>query len=77
MSLVNPYEELRKELKQLNASSLKFIYLTSDRRSREEHFAKNFEVPQNPDLALNTSELSVKECATKIINLPQLASDTK
>jgi adenylylsulfate kinase-like enzyme len=77
MSLVNPYEELRKELKQLNASSLKFIYLTSDRRSREEHFAKNFEVPQNPDLALNTSELSVKECATKIINLPQLASGTK
>jgi len=69
MSLVNPYEELRKELKQLNANSLKFIYLVSDRRSREKHFAKNFEAPESPDLILNTSELSVKECVRTILDL--------
>jgi adenylylsulfate kinase-like enzyme len=69
MSLVNPYEELRKELKQLNANSLKFIYLVSGRKSREKHFAKNFEVPKSPDLILNTSELSIKECIRRILDL--------
>ena len=69
VSLVNPYEELRVDLKNLNPKDTKFIYLVSDRRNKEQYFVRNFEAPKRLDLTLNTSELSVKECLTRILDL--------
>ena len=69
VSLVNPYEELRVDLKNLNPKDTKFIYLVSDRRNKEQYFVRNFETPKKLDLLLNTSELSVKECLTRILDL--------
>lgn len=69
VSLVNPYEELRIDLKNLNPKDTKLIYLVSDRTNKKEYFVRNFETPKQLDLTLNTSELSVKECLTRILDL--------
>lgn len=69
ISLVNPFDQLRRELKSLNPKDVKEIYLHSERTSRLDHHVKDFEIPKNPNLVLNTSNLTVKQCISKILDL--------
>lgn len=69
ISLVNPFEQLRRELKFLNPKDVKEIYLHSDRTSKLEYHVKDFEIPKNPDLTLNTSNMTVNQCISKILEL--------
>jgi len=69
ISLVNPFEQLRRELKSLNPKDVKEIYLHSDRTSKLEYHVKDFEIPKNPDLTLNTSNMTVNQCISKILEL--------
>ena len=52
LSLVNPYDYLRKELRILNKNVLE-VYLHSGRDLRKEYHVKDFEVG-NPEISLNT-----------------------
>lgn len=68
VSIVAPYAFLRDKLKQ----EFKFIevYLhTSKIRGREKFFAKDYEIPLNPNLSLDTGKNNVKECTHEILNV--------
>jgi adenylylsulfate kinase len=73
LSFVTPYTELRNYLKD-NCQKLVEIYLEyNEDRGRNMNFAKDFEYPENNDcLRLNTSELSIDECLSKIIDLVKI-----
>ena len=67
LSFVTPYEELRQHLKD-NASKLLQVYLEyNEERGRTNYFATDYEKPSGEFLKLNTSELSIDDCVTKII----------
>ena len=53
LTLVNPYEELRSELKKNNKGQVLEIMLTSSRDLRKEYHVEDFETG-NPRFALNT-----------------------
>ena len=53
LSLVNPYDYLRKELKALNKNVLE-VCLGTDRDLRKEYHVKDFEIG-TPDISLNTN----------------------
>lgn len=53
LSLVNPYENLRKELKENNSRQVLEIHLTSSRGLRKEYHVEDFEVGM-PRFSLNT-----------------------
>jgi adenylylsulfate kinase-like enzyme len=66
LSFVTPYEELRKYLND-KSEQLVQIYLTySGDRGRNNFFAKEFDEPCGEYLHLNTSEISINDCLTKI-----------
>jgi len=67
LSFVTPYEELRQYL--CDNSNLVEIYLEcSEDRGRNDYFAKDFEIPKIECLRMNTSELSIDECISKVID---------
>ena len=53
LCLVNPYKELRKELKETNKGEVIEIFLYSERALRKEYHVKDFEVG-SPAISLNT-----------------------
>ena len=53
LSLVNPYEYLRKELKALNENTLE-VFLQTQRDLRREYHVEDFEIG-NPDISINTN----------------------
>ena len=53
VSLVNPYEQFRNELKEDNEDQVKQVLLISNRELRKEYHVKNFE-PGTPDHIINT-----------------------
>ena len=53
LSLVNPYENLREELKKNNTGQVIEILLTSDRDLRKDYHVKDFEVGI-PMISINT-----------------------
>lgn len=53
LSLVNPYDNLRDELKKNNAGQVIDVLLTSSRNLRKEYHVKDFEIG-NPTIVLNT-----------------------
>jgi hypothetical protein len=55
MCLVNPYEGLRKELKNNNQDEVSEVYLFSSRELRKEYHVKDFE-KGDADYALNTDQ---------------------
>ena len=55
MSLVNPYEQFRNELKEDNAGQVVEILLKSDWEMRKEYHVEDFEVG-NPDYTINTDK---------------------
>jgi len=70
LSLVNPYEYLRHELKVNNAGQVLEILLTSNRKLRREYHVKDFEIG-TPKVTINTdrpaesSFESLKACIAK------------
>ena len=70
LSLVNPYEYLRHELKVKNAGQVLEILLTSNRKLRREYHVKDFEIG-TPKVTINTdrpaesSFESLKACIAK------------
>ncbi len=70
LSLVNPYEYLRQELKANNIGQVLEILLTSNRKLRKQYHVKDFEVgtPKvtiNTDRPVESSFESLKACIAK------------
>lgn len=66
LSFVTPYESARRYLR--NKSNLVEIYLEyNEERERTGYSANDFELPKTKCLKLNTSELGIDECLTKVI----------
>lgn len=70
MCLVNPYENLRGELKESNNDQVVEIYLQSERDLRKEYHVEDFEIA-HPDHVLSTDESTEDTWGKlkKIINL--------
>ena len=67
LSFVTPYKQSRKYLRK-NSKQFVEIYLTYDEdRGRNNYFATDFEEPENYNLKINTSVLSIDECIQEII----------
>ena len=66
VSVVAPYKWLREEFK--SRHNVNEIYLhTSEIRGREHYFAKDYEVPDENYLDIDTTHASVEECVVKIM----------
>ena len=66
LSFVTPFEELRQYLNEKSEKLIQ-IYLTYNTdRGRNKYFANEFDQPNGSYLHLNTSELSIDDCLTKI-----------
>ena len=69
ISIVAPYKFLRDELK----SEFPFleVYLhTTEIRGREDYFAKDYEIPTDPNtLSIDTGKLTIKESTNEILNV--------
>lgn len=66
LSFVTPYEELRQYLSEKSEEFVQ-IYLTYNTdRGRNSYFATEFENPSGSYLHLDTSELNIDDCLTKI-----------
>ena len=69
ISIVAPYRFLRDELKD-DFSFLEVYLHTNEKRGREHFFAKDYEVPVDPNhLAIDTGKLSIKESVNEILNV--------
>ena len=69
VSIVAPYKFLRDELKE-DFPFLEIYLHTSDIRGREKFFAKDYEIPTDPNtLSIDTGELTIKESADEILNV--------
>jgi hypothetical protein len=66
MCLVNPYEQLRRELKDNNQDQMVEVLLISDRDLRKEYHVVDFE-KGNPEITLNT-DLNVEDTFVNLIN---------
>lgn len=77
MSLVYPYKEARDYLNNL-VPDIKWIYLTyTEPRGREGFHVANFEEPELENfMQINTSNLSVGECITKIKEYAKISSSS-
>jgi adenylylsulfate kinase-like enzyme len=69
VSIVAPYKFLRDELK--NDFPFLEVYLhTNEIRGREDYFAKDYEVPTDPNtLKIDTGKLTIKESGNEILNV--------
>ena len=69
VSIVAPYRFLRDELK--DEFSFLEVYLhTEDKRGREHFFAKDYEVPMDPNhLAIDTGKLTIEESINEVFNV--------
>ena len=69
VSIVAPYKFLRDELK--NEFPFLEIYLhTEEIRGRENFFAKDYEIPTDPEhLAIDTGKLTIKESLNEVLNV--------
>ena len=66
VSVVAPYRWLREEFKARH--SVNEIYLhTTEIRGREHYFAEDYEVPEEDFLDIDTTNISVEDCITKIL----------
>tara|TARA_B100000579_G_C22278513_1_gene597181 strand:+ start:145 stop:573 length:429 start_codon:yes stop_codon:yes gene_type:complete len=66
VSVVAPYRWLREEFKQRH--NVNEIYLhTTEIRGREHYFAENYEAPEESFLDIDTTDISIEACISKII----------
>ena len=69
VSIVAPYQFLRDELK-YEFSFLEVYLHTSEIRGREDYFAKDYEIPTDPNtLSIDTGKLTIKESNDEIFNV--------
>ena len=71
VTLVYPYKEAREYLSKLN-ENVKWVYLhyhATDLRGRENFHVLDFDVPEDVDLVINTSEEPELASVYKVINL--------
>tara|TARA_B100000900_G_C20557916_1_gene707589 strand:- start:968 stop:1432 length:465 start_codon:yes stop_codon:yes gene_type:complete len=69
ISIVAPYKFLRDELK--NEFPFLEVYLhTSETRGREDYFAKDYEIPTDPNtLSIDTGKSTIKESTDEILDV--------
>ena len=66
VSIVAPYRWLREEFKERH--KVNEIYLhTTEKRGKEQFFAKDYEPPQDNFFDMNTTNVSVGDCINKIV----------
>lgn len=69
VSIVAPYKFLRDELKE-EFPFLEIYLHTTEIRGRENFFAKDYEIPTDPQhLALDTGKLTIKESLNEVLNV--------
>ena len=68
VSIVAPYRFLRNELK-TEFPFLEVYLHTKEIRGRENFFAKDYEVPLEKHLSIDTGKLSIKESTNEILNV--------
>lgn len=68
VSLVSPYKDQRDKFKQKMGEDLVEVYVhTSEIRGRENFFVKEYGIPDNDYLDLDTTDISIEECVDKVI----------
>lgn len=68
ISVVAPLRVMRNALKETNKMTEVYVH-TSNIRGREKNFAKNYEPPENDFIDIDTTNDSVEESVTKILNI--------
>jgi len=69
ISIVAPYKFLRDELKDEFPFLEVYLY-TSEIRGREDYFAKDYEIPTDPNaLSIDTGKLTIKEGTDEILDV--------
>ena len=66
VSVIAPYKWLREEFKERHKVNEIYVH-TTEIRGREHYFAEGYEMPEKNYLDIDTTEISVDECLTKII----------
>ena len=67
VSLVSPYKDQRDSFKLKLGDLVKELYInTTEIRGREQFHVSNYEAPTKNYLDINTTNISVEECITKI-----------
>jgi adenylylsulfate kinase-like enzyme len=66
-SLVSPYIDLRENLKKERETLEIFLY-TDEKRGKENYFVKDYEMPSDNYLKLNTGKLNIEECVDEILS---------
>ena len=66
VSVIAPYKWLREEFKERHKVNEIYVH-TTEIRGREHYFAEGYEMPEKNFLDIDTTEISVDECLTKII----------
>ena len=66
VSVIAPYKWLREEFKERHKVNEIYVH-TTEIRGREHYFAEGYEIPAKNFLDIDTTEISVDECLTKII----------
>jgi adenylylsulfate kinase len=73
VSLVSPYREIREELK--SSTDVCEIYVhTKEIRGKESRHVEGFEAPLNNFLDVDTSDMGVEDCITKILEAHPIPS---
>jgi len=68
VSLVSPFKDQRDKFKQKMGEDLAEVYVhTSEIRGREDFFVKEYGVPDNDYLDLDTTNITIEECVDKVI----------
>ena len=69
VSLVSPYKDQRNDFKEKMGEDLVEIYVhTTEIRGREQFFVENYQAPTENYLYICTDNITVEECAQKILN---------
>ena len=76
LTLVNPYEYLRDELKQINPGQVVETLLTSTRELKREFHVEEFEIG-SPDISLNTDGKKEDTFQTLISSLQNVGYTNK
>ena len=66
VSVVAPYKWLREEFKERHNVNEIYVH-TTEIRGREHYFAEGYEKPEESFLDIDTTDVSVDECVTKIL----------
>ena len=66
VSVVAPYLWLREEFKERHNVNEIFVH-TTEIRGREHYFAKDYEKPEENFLEIDTTDISVEDCISKIL----------